>query len=39
MHLPYIRKVFEGKDIKIIPLMVGEIKDYPVVAKHLLGYF
>ncbi|KIY50602.1 UPF0103-domain-containing protein [Fistulina hepatica ATCC 64428] len=23
MHLPYIRKVFEGEDIKIVPIVVG----------------
>ncbi|RXW19892.1 hypothetical protein EST38_g5981 [Candolleomyces aberdarensis] len=25
MHLPYVRKVFEGKDIKIVPIVVGAI--------------
>ncbi|KAJ7706128.1 MEMO1 family [Mycena rosella] len=25
MHLPYIRKMFEGKDISIVPIMVGAI--------------
>ncbi|KAF5375040.1 hypothetical protein D9758_000242 [Tetrapyrgos nigripes] len=25
MHLPYVRKVFEGMDIKIVPIMVGAI--------------
>ncbi|KIL70786.1 hypothetical protein M378DRAFT_486585 [Amanita muscaria Koide BX008] len=25
MHLPYIRKVFEGKEIKIVPIVVGAI--------------
>ncbi|GAA5862490.1 hypothetical protein JCM3774_002534 [Rhodotorula dairenensis] len=25
MHLPYIRKVFEGRDIKIVPILVGSI--------------
>jgi len=25
MHLPYIRKVFEGKNIKLVPIMVGAI--------------
>jgi len=25
MHLPYIRKVFEGMDIKIVPILVGAI--------------
>ncbi|KAJ7786371.1 MEMO1 family [Mycena metata] len=25
MHLPYIRKVFEGKDIQIVPIVVGAI--------------
>ena len=39
MHLPYVRKVFEGKDIKIVPLMIGQIKDYPSLAKHLVTYF
>ncbi|RPD62986.1 UPF0103-domain-containing protein [Lentinus tigrinus ALCF2SS1-7] len=27
MHLPYVRKVFEGLDIKIVPILVGAI-DY-----------
>ncbi|GEM12398.1 memo-related protein [Rhodotorula toruloides] len=25
MHLPYIRKVFEGRDIRIVPILVGSI--------------
>jgi len=25
MHLPYVRKVFEGMDIKIVPILVGSI--------------
>ncbi|GAA5953884.1 hypothetical protein JCM8115_004186 [Rhodotorula mucilaginosa] len=25
MHLPYIRKVFEGRNIKIVPILVGSI--------------
>ncbi|GAA5929559.1 Mho1p [Sporobolomyces koalae] len=25
MHLPYIRKVFEGRDIKLVPILVGAI--------------
>ncbi|PPR06883.1 hypothetical protein CVT24_011573, partial [Panaeolus cyanescens] len=25
MHLPYIRKIFEGKDINIVPILVGAI--------------
>ncbi|GAA6023161.1 hypothetical protein JCM8202_001006 [Rhodotorula sphaerocarpa] len=25
MHLPYIRKVFEGRDIQIVPILVGSI--------------
>ncbi|GAA5822378.1 hypothetical protein JCM3770_002370 [Rhodotorula araucariae] len=25
MHLPYIRKVFEGRDIKVVPILVGSI--------------
>lgn len=46
MHLPYIRKVFESRmgsdnDIKIVPLMVGEIdKDQmPKYAQALKPYF
>lgn len=26
MHLPYIRKVFEGEDIKIVPILVGSLR-------------
>ncbi|KAF9531964.1 MEMO1 family [Crepidotus variabilis] len=26
MHLPYVRKIFEGRDIKIVPVLVGSIK-------------
>lgn len=25
MHLPYIRKIFEGMDIKVVPILVGAI--------------
>lgn len=25
MHLPYVRKVFEGLDIKVVPILVGAI--------------
>ncbi|GAA5837358.1 hypothetical protein JCM11251_004976 [Rhodosporidiobolus azoricus] len=25
MHLPYIRKIFEGRDIEIVPILVGSI--------------
>ncbi|GAA6007113.1 hypothetical protein JCM10207_001512 [Rhodosporidiobolus poonsookiae] len=25
MHLPYVRKIFEGLDIKIVPILVGSI--------------
>lgn len=25
MHLPYVRKVFEGMDIKIVPILIGAI--------------
>ncbi|GAA5903670.1 hypothetical protein JCM8208_003653 [Rhodotorula glutinis] len=25
MHLPYVRKVFEGRDIHIVPLLIGSI--------------
>ncbi|MCO5565805.1 hypothetical protein L7F22_019480 [Adiantum nelumboides] len=27
MHLPYIRKVFENQNIKIVPILVGSISD------------
>lgn len=27
MHLPYIRKVFENQDIKIVPILVGSTSD------------
>ncbi|KDR85037.1 hypothetical protein GALMADRAFT_313909 [Galerina marginata CBS 339.88] len=27
MHLPYVRKVFEGKDIQIVPIVVGAISE------------
>ena len=46
MHLPYIRKMFEsriqsGNDIKIIPLMVGQLpkEDYKLYAQVLKDYF
>ncbi|KAH6917340.1 MEMO1 family [Coprinopsis sp. MPI-PUGE-AT-0042] len=26
MHLPYVRKIFEGMDIKIVPIVVGALK-------------
>lgn len=26
MHLPYVRKAFEGKDIKIVPILVGSLR-------------
>ena len=25
MHLPYVRKIFEGIDIKIVPILVGSL--------------
>ena len=25
MHLPYVRKIFEGQDVKIVPIVVGSI--------------
>jgi len=28
MHLPYVRKVFEGQDIKIVPVLVGAIDQH-----------
>jgi MEMO1 family protein len=27
MHLPYIKKLFEGQDIKLVPLMVGHVPE------------
>ena len=41
MHCPYIRKIFKGKDIKMVPLMVGDIpKDkWSGYAKVLLPLF
>ncbi|KDN41163.1 UPF0103-domain-containing protein [Tilletiaria anomala UBC 951] len=27
MHLPYVRKVFQGKNIKIVPILVGRLSD------------
>lgn len=41
MHCPYIRKIFKGKDIKMVPLMVGDIpKDkWAGYAKLLLPLF
>jgi hypothetical protein len=26
MHLPYVRKIFEGMDIKIVPVLVGSLE-------------
>ncbi|TFK41113.1 MEMO1 family [Crucibulum laeve] len=38
MHLPYIRKVFEGLDIKIVPVLVGAIsKEIEAVFGELLS--
>ncbi|TFL02798.1 UPF0103-domain-containing protein [Pterulicium gracile] len=28
MHLPYVRKIFEGQDIKIVPIVVGSISQF-----------
>jgi len=47
MHLPYVRKMFESRmqspetDIKIIPLMVGQVpqENYPAYAKSLVEHF
>ncbi|KAJ3479941.1 hypothetical protein NLI96_g8708 [Meripilus lineatus] len=41
MHLPYVRKVFEGKDISIVPILVGAInKDKEqAFGKLLAPYF
>jgi len=33
MHLPYVRKIFAGKDIKIVPIVVGSISQ-PVEAEY-----
>jgi len=27
MHLPYVRKMFEGKDVTIVPIVVGSIRE------------
>ncbi|KZT30426.1 UPF0103-domain-containing protein [Neolentinus lepideus HHB14362 ss-1] len=38
MHIPYVRKVFEGMDIKIVPILVGAInKDKEVLFGHILA--
>jgi AmmeMemoRadiSam system protein B len=41
MQLPYIRKVFEGKDIRIVPIMVGslDVKAEEAMGKLLAPYF
>lgn len=41
MHLPFIRKVFGQKDIKLVPLMVGEVPSdkFAAYADELLPYF
>jgi len=38
MHLPYVRKVFEGVDIKIVPILVGAMnKDQEMQYGNLLA--
>lgn len=39
MHLPYIRKIFEGKDVKLVPIMVGDMKNDEEYARIFKGYF
>lgn len=40
MHLPYVRKVFEGKDIQIVPILIGGIdQDKEVKFGALLAPF
>ncbi|KAI0335318.1 UPF0103-domain-containing protein [Cubamyces sp. BRFM 1775] len=40
MHLPYVRKVFEGKDISIVPILVGAINyDKEVAYGRLLASY
>lgn len=42
MHIPFIRKMFEGiDDVKLIPLMVGQIPDdrFDKYAKLFKTYF
>jgi len=41
MHLPYIKKAFEGRDIKLVPIMVGSIdaKMEEYYGKLLAKYF
>ncbi len=41
MHLPYIRKIFQGQDIKLVPLMVGHVKEssFQAYGKILSKYF
>ncbi|KAF8516210.1 UPF0103-domain-containing protein [Hysterangium stoloniferum] len=40
MHLPYIRKVFKGQDISLVPILVGGIsKDKEVTFGRLLAPF
>lgn len=41
MHIPYIRKVFSGKDISLVPLMVGHIPEdsFETYGKVLSKYF
>ncbi len=40
MHLPFIRKVFEGKVIKLVPLMIGHVPEdkFEVYGKILSKY-
>ena len=39
MHLPYIRKVFEGKQISLVPVMVGQMEDENEYGRIFAEYF
>jgi MEMO1 family protein len=39
MHLPYIRKIFQGKNIKIIPIMVGQMANEEEYSNIFIPYF
>lgn len=39
MHLPYIRKAFEGKDVKLVPIMVGEMENEEEFGRIFAPYF
>ena len=39
MHLPYIRKIFEGKSIKLVPIMVGDMRNEEEYGRIFQEYF